>query len=499
MSPPLIERPALLVHTFWPLLDGRLPTSMITQWNAIALDHQIGDLPRDLTPEPVPEHRDRLVLLAARSGNPDGLPPPVRQALAYRWHDTVGVTVMLAPNRDDQNWSQLDGQWQGFGAEHPVDALGRAVIYLGILRGGPAPATVVEAAAVARSLHGTAPDPVNDAWTGAACGFADSIAVWPLPERPADGAASVRRLLALAPSTAEAAMDRWLWSPDAPGLPPLTHYLLHAAKLRYQRRVLLRDLPRLRRDMDLVNQASVTLAGALGDEALPVARLARTATTLAGLQAGTDGLIDSLARVRVMLRTVETARINLARILGAPRYDAAGSLLNADLDTAEWTVEQLHTELAYLQAATDRSGQLIAATRTVVDQGMQQHVDSRTLMQTSLIGGLLAALAAVQSLQYTVAVPGSLKAPLITALTVLVLWLPSAVLHWTRGARVSAGWRWLDLVLFSGLSATAGWLLASAVAQSAWDRPASVPVSALAAGCGAAMGLLLACLIRRSG
>ncbi|MEV0430083.1 CATRA conflict system CASPASE/TPR repeat-associated protein [Micromonospora sp. NPDC050495] len=472
-----VRRPALLTHAFWAFgAAGGLSEA----WEAIkasGIDGRIDGLPAELA-EPRRDARpDRLVILGALSAETGGR--ALHQALAYRTRDLIALAVLRAPNRDEVGWRDLPETAPADGDQR----IGDVTVYLGLLPGS-APAGADAAAALARALRPAPPPPVDLDWQRTACGFRDGITVWELP-----GGRTRRRLLVLAPESREDALDRWLWSADGPVLPPLTRYLAHAARIRYQQLVLHRDLPDLDRLLDDVAASSDALAAGLRDRPdtdASTSELLRQADRLTEVRNRHAGLIDTLARTRTMSRTVRVAERNLAAALESPRFAAPGGLLDTDRQVAESATEQLHAAETYLQAELDRAGPLLVTARASLDERIRDRVDGRMLVQTSLIGALLAVLAAVQSLDYRVAVARSLNAPLITLVGALVLWLPSAVLHWIPGARVPRGWRHLDRIFLVLTCSAAGWLGTAAVVRYGGGHPAP-PWASLAGAAGTAL------------
>lgn len=486
-----VRRPALLTHAFWTLGETG---GLAEAWAAVrasGIDGRIDGLPGGLA-EPRRDARpDRLVILGALTAETGGA--ELHQALAYQTRDLIGLAVLRAPNRDDTGWRELSPTGPAGGDQR----IGAATVYLGLLPGAAGPAGPDAAAVLARALRPALPPPVDLDWERAACGFRDGVTVWELP-----GGRTDRRLLVLAPESREDALDRWSWSADGPVLPPLTRYLAHAARIRYQQVVLHRDLPDLDRLLDDVAASSDALAALLRDgpdTEASTPELLRQADRLTEVRNRHAGLVDTLARARTMTRTVRVAERNLAAALDPPRFAAPGGLLDADRQVAESATEQLLAAETYLQAELDRAGPLLATARASLDERIRDRVDGRMLVQTSLIGALLAVLAAVQSLGYRVGLARSLNAPLIALVGALVLWLPSAVLHWMPGARVPRGWRRLDRVFLALACAAAGWFGTAAAVRYGGGQPAP-PWASLAGAAGAAVaGLGVGHRLRRTG
>jgi hypothetical protein len=461
MADPAVPRPALLIHAFYAADDtlpgGRAAGRLARLWQdlrADGLDRSITGLPAELRPAAPAAYLDRVRVLGALRGGGG-----IREAVAYQVHDAVGVSVMLAPDDPSATWTGIQHFWDtATGQRHVAGALGTAMIYLGLVSESGSPD-------LARRVRPAVPGDNDGPWPQAGCAFHDGITVWELPGHDRDEPVGrQRRLLAVAPEAAEDSLDRWLWSDDEPGLVPLTRYLLHAAKLRYEHAVFLRDLNDIREAVDAIDRVCADVGRSLAD-GLPVDRLVRAGRALADLQLRSTGVARSLSRVRAMIRTVATADANLATSLPSVVRDAPGGLLDNERQVTRWLTDQLRGEESYLQAAADRTAVVVAVGGSAVAERSLDRQESLTLLQVSLLGAVVTALAAVQSLQYHVPIPAPLRLPAIAFLTVLALWLPSAVLHWPRGRATGRGWRRLDIALLSLAAAVVCWLALTAVTR----------------------------------
>ncbi len=492
---PTVDKPAVLVHSFYAagevLAGGVAAEGLRGVWAAAVesgMDRPIGRLPADLSVPSSAAYLDRVLVLGARQRESAG---GVEQVVAFQSQDVVGCSVMLAPA--DADWLEVDRARPVRAAGHPA-ALGSATLYIGLIPdGSPAPPR-----SLARRCQPLLPDPVDGPWPATGCVYHSGIVVWELPGRHTEPAAVHRRLLAVAPIAAEDTLDRWLWSDDEPGLVPLTRYLLHAAKLRYEQHVLIRDIGALRRAAADADTRCTDLAVALaGDGPIESTVLRRAGQSLAGLQADAAGLVTSLSRVRTMTRTVETAQENMGAALPAPQSPPAGGMPDNDQRLGRWLLGQLRSEEMYLAATITRVSELTAVGAAVVGAGTRERQEHLTLLQTSLLGCLLTALAAIQSLQYVPPMPGSLKGPLVALLAAVALWLPSGVLHWPPGSRRQPG-RWsTDLILLATACAALGWLATGVGWRVTGNGVAPWPWSFTAAAGAAAIAVTAVVLARR--
>ncbi|MDI6097226.1 BN6_48550 family protein [Actinoplanes sp. NEAU-A12] len=468
--PPFLSKPAVLTHHFFSA-SGVRSGALREVWDtarARGLAEPIAGLPTVLGEPSDAAYLDRVVVLGAgRRGDATG----VEEMVAYQVQDVVVLSVMCAPEHGD--WHSLgDVPRVGHGS------IGSVVLYLGLV---PDAAATPSPRSYARRLRPLVPAPHDGGWTSAGERRHAGITVWELPSGRPESALAHRRLLAVAPLSGEDALDRWLWSDDEPGLVPFTRYLMHAAKLRYQHDVLVRDLAGLRGIASRARDRSAGLALILS--AGPVDGLPDMARGLAALQAEAITLVASLTQVRIMARTVDTAIENMTSSLGG--------VLESDRSLGRWVADQLRNEETYLSAAVDGTEQVSRVGAVVIDAGTRERQEHLMLLQASLLGFLLTALAAIQSLEYDLPLPGSLNAPVIAVLASTALWLPAAVLHWPPGSRKQRSRRVTDRLLLAPVAGAIGWLATSLGWAVTSGGAAPWPLTAGAAACCAVVSMLL--------
>ncbi|MGW0707596.1 CATRA conflict system CASPASE/TPR repeat-associated protein [Streptomyces sp. NPDC002643] len=228
------------------------------------------------------------------------------------------------------------------------------------------------------------------------------FAVWELPQDtdPAAAAPPRRRLVVFAPVALERELDAWAWH-SRDRLAPLTRYLLHAAKLRYQAAVFDASLHReLRRQVEEATDRARTASRLLrGNPRTALREALDTRAVLVDLRTDTDGLITAAARPRVMSRTVRVARANLAAAVaggaavllpGAGDARDTGGASGAedigDLDNPFGNDErlglglerQLDDDAEYLAATLDSSEEVareVAALQQLGPAGRRSHGD----------------------------------------------------------------------------------------------------------------------------
>ncbi|WP_406063075.1 CATRA conflict system CASPASE/TPR repeat-associated protein [Micromonospora sp. NBC_00860] len=480
-----VTEPALLAHAFFAA-DGRGPehggeTGLRALWDAMAkigLVQEIAGIPEELRPVAVGGFTERLTVLGGLQ-TADG----AGQFIVYQDHDVLGASLLLAPDTAGTSWIGLQREWEKvLGEELAVTgAFGSAVVYLAQVNGEIAAHTSIKPLLALL--------PAADRANPAKAMFDRGISLWELPPIGAGAVAQHRRFAAIAPPSEKDALDRWLWSDDRPGLVPFTRYLLHAAKLRYQQLVLVRDLPAVREAIADARKQCDALTAEL-QHPLPPVRLRATSGRLAGAQSRERGLVDSLSRIRAMAGTVHTAERNMTAALEKPAIDQPGSPLDNDRHIAAWLTDQLATEETYLQATNERVSQVTGIVATAVETTQRTRQESLTLLQTSLLGGLVTMLAAIQSLEYKLPIRPALNAPLIAALSAIAVWLPTAILHWPPGSR-RGRWRLFDGLLYGFVGGTLAWLATGIVGVlTTGDTPHphwTLPIAAIAGLCATAV------------
>jgi hypothetical protein len=477
-------QPALLTHLWYAADDvirmGASAAALSQTWAAIAtlgLDQPVPGLPDELQPPSPQLFPERLIVLGARAAPAAG----VEQAIVVQTHDVITVSVMLAPH-PATSWADLAGRWEAVaGSAITAPTLGSATLFIGQTTQDMTSGE--SATAAARAYRPLLPSVADGPWDEQALRLHDGICLWELPLDADDTVAAHRRLLALSPAAAEASLDHWLWSSPNPGLVPFTRYLLHACKLRYEHAVLVRDLPRLRSLAADADALCTSLTTDLERGTVPPERLRDTVRALTGLQANGTGLLVATSRLQVLDATVRTAQQNMARAMDAAPVPAQPAL-SSDQQLIDWTRQQADLESTYLRATAERVSHVLALAEAAVNDIRRARQEALTLLQTSLLGSVVTALAATQSLQYKPPLDAGLYPPLIAFLTAVALWLPAAVLYWPPGSRASARWRTLDSLTSGLVGGSLAWLVTEMSAQPPTGLSATVAVLAGAAVAG---------------
>lgn len=400
--------------------------------------------------------------------------PGVWQAALRREHDALCLSVMLAPDPGEAlDWAELDTRWSGIvrtaaaatAGRSGDGVLGTARLYLARLADPAADATPeapsAEPAGPLTSLVRTrAPAAVSapDGWPYRGVLVPQGFAVWEASE--ASDAREERRLVVIAAPDRDLELTAWAWTTRARELPPLGRYLRHSAKLRHQLRVWAsaENISTLRTRTDAVIHELLERTAAARHRPRRSAELLDAAHALTDLQARERGLVDRSTRLREMARTVEIAAANLASLSGDP---ALGGPFADDRALADWFAQSLDDEATYLEAALRRCEQVGAFVDQLVQRDLQRRQESFNLGLTGAIGAILMSLAAVQSLQYTVPLPGVVKPAVVTALGSLALLASLVVLRVVVPDR-----RWSLALVRLGVGALGGalaWVVVSAV------------------------------------
>jgi hypothetical protein len=426
----------LIIHLFAPTdgpdaADAYGCLTKVWQGCAIVLgmDQPVAelDLPASLPPEPA--QSTGPVAACERPG------PGVFQAVLIREPEVACLSVALAPDSGG-DWRDLREMWHaavGIPVPDGDRLLGVAYCYLALATVDP------ERQSVARAVRAELPpSPGTPLVWRAGAGTREGFVLW-----DAAGAPDTRRertIAVVAPNGTDTRLSAWLWSPGTPDLAPFTRYLRTGAMLRYELRVWqdesrvvdlrLRADPVLEELLELVSGRRT--GGQVSDEELHVAD-----ERLAELQARDAGLITTAYRLRMLQRAVQVANADLAAFREAHvRGQEPDGLFADEKDLGDWLERRLDDDREYVVAAQERVQQIAAR----VDKLLRRRVEQRredgrrrqeraTLLQAAVIGAVVMGLTAVQSLNYDVPLPGSVKPAAITALASITLYLAATVLR----------------------------------------------------------------------
>jgi hypothetical protein len=532
-----LAKPALITHAFFQAArvgDAEGPAARM--WAAVrgmGFDEVIagGGWPLDLALATVTAAPGRLTMIGgAQRPVPDG----ISQAVAYQMHDVVGISVLQATDEtSERTWADLRGDWfdDGSGdwpgdwpgdragdwpadrpgdraadrpgdraADRPGDrAADRPGDRAGDRAGDGAGPTAGTLGVVTIHLAVVTDRPRAQVWSSTPEEVAAAFDPADLPDwgrswwRPAKGLlvwelsapahpVLTRRLLAVTSAADEDVMDDWFWGgpEQSLALPPFTSYLMHAAKLRYERVVLDRDLEAMGTIITDVDRRCAELVAVLDRPSVSIEDILGAERALHDLRWRQHGLTATVNAVRDMTGTVNVAQANMRSALGGAPSGSAASPIETDRRLARWTQQQLRVQQSYLASAQTRAGETKQLAATIVDEALQHRRERLATLQTAVIGAILTTLAGIQSVEYKVTwLPGPLVAPTIFGLAALALVLPSVVLRWPRGGHSDSAFTWFDIICAALFGATAGWFTATAAARHAAE-PRTAVLSAIA-------------------
>lgn len=504
-----ISKPALLVACFAPAApadDGSAHAYLNSLWQTCRSLGMTSGLPGLPLPPPelppLPGHSGELEILASatRGAGAAGSGQEVYSVFVFAEHDTVGLIALLAPNDSPSTlarWDDLLAEWAtalaavpGPGAP-PPGILGEFRLFEALHRRGlgSSEQTMCERIRQYAPAPPGLPAAAADPWWRGFDRTEHGFRVWRREEDPAREIVSHLYVLASAPLEDE--LDGWAWAVDGEsGLRPLTRYLLHASKARFEARQYAASGPVLgtvevsdRHTRELLQELEPAASG----RALALGRVLRAAALLDRTQLGAQGMTWTLTGLRQLSRTVAIAASNMR--IHAPvvrRVGPGTSWPAADLAAAEALIAQADSDQVYLETTRERAEAARALASTIVGREMDDRRGRLTLIQTSVLGALVTALAAVQSLTYTVPVSHVVQSPSIALVTALALFLPLTVLRWA-GVRASSAYGWVLACAAGLVGASLGWLVAVLVRRQLDLGP--LPV-ALTLPCAAVSGLI---------
>ncbi|MFF9347558.1 CATRA conflict system CASPASE/TPR repeat-associated protein [Streptomyces sp. NPDC014734] len=412
--------------------------------------------------------------------------PSPAQAFAYRVGDAIGVTAVLFPG-PGVSWRDLRRRWD---AAAPLSELpGSSIAYVHrVLDNGRTPPgagrldrllTSVPAVGVPVSPEGS--------WRRSPDGYLVRFA-------HAAGPGTVRSAVVVGPASREAEFDAWLWHIGPTGaVAPFLRGLEGAARLRHHASVHRAHRPALHELCARLSAASERLAGLCGDVLATGSgpdELITADASIAALYVGDQGLNQSLRDLRDMRQSTRITLESLADLLPP----AAGAGTGPDQDLGRSLLALLDDDIAHTESVKREADEISRTTESIVRQRLALLQQRTTVVQGAVLGSLLTALAAVQTLSYKLPLPGSLHAPLITWLSVLALLLPVQSMRWRRADGRARRPSRFDRLSVLCLGAATGWLGASVFSVVALHVPARPAVSA---GCAVVCALVSALADRR--
>ena len=490
-----LAKAALFVYAFAPKSGGGEVTAPAHEhlrrvWAACADLGMTAPIPELDLPTSFPSQfaeRDYAFRAIAACARPaDG--PGVFQAFAFEYQDAVGVVVSLSPNAADEGperWKRLGDEWWSR-APHdtlPDGLLGEIAVYVVLHDGTDALSRSETRQRIRDALP--RPGPGAGAWSEpyhTALGF-EVMSREDVDDR--------RVIVLLAPESAEDALDAWALWQNASRLAPFAWYLLHASKVRYARRVYLRDIGAARELEHAVDRSIEAMrrldASIEADGRVDPDELTAIQNELHHWQLGAAGLISLLSRFRELARTAQIANDNLTRAIPPPHPDQPVGLYTPfarDIAGVRWLEQQVDHDIGYMEAVRERTEATYRRTSLHLEQASQQASQTQarlSLVQATMVGGLVTALAAIQALgqPWRPEDLQNIRLPLIAVLTALAVAIPPVIVYWYERYRP---WHY---ALAGVVGLASGWLVQSARPRS--TAAAAVIAAALAALCVAAL------------
>jgi predicted nucleotide-binding protein len=369
---PVVDQ-EFVVHLFAPL-DGpqaqqaarQLPQTWLACREQLGMTQQIVGQPDAAVPSPAaagPPATDKVLAVQQSQA-------AIRQAVLRQVHDVVNLSVAFAqpapegrrarprlrrltaitPKDGPASWVDYAALW----ARQPQTAalLGEAHLFLARTPAGKT-GKVVATVELGRALDALLPyrdDRPLDWWERGITTTA-GYALWDTGHAMDTG--GVREIVLVAPADKDEELSAWAWSDRTPALPPFGRYLMHAAKLRYETRLLdsWRGAAPPSPDIDgLVAELDAILApGQLPPDGAEL--LGSLPSRLRAEQKRLKLLATDLAQLR---QTVSIAQHNLADQPGCEADDPVG-LFAADQSLASWLTRQIDSDRGYLQVQLDRA------------------------------------------------------------------------------------------------------------------------------------------------
>jgi len=403
----------------------------------------------DPFPEIEPARDDWFRVLAQRDS-----------AFLFHKHDTVGIVVRMrgAEREGLPAWKQLYAEWQAAMPAAVDGLLGEAVVFVAQSDAETGDLSSVDAE-VAEALPSTEtywPYPTDQSFT-----------LW----RAAD-AEGRRVLAAVAGSGGEEALERWTFWDSERELAGIPRCLIYGAKLRYEFGVYRGAMTRLRDRQQVVD-------GSL-DDLLELHQMMEAGTRvrsdalldaqsrLSRAETESTGLFITLTRIRELQRTVAIAERNLRRLVPNSPAAAEGDVspFEDDLELGLWLQEQAANDLAYAEAVRERAREAHALTALRLEQVSAEHArmeNQLTLLQTAIVGSLLAGLGAIQTLGATFNLDTKLHIPIVAFVMAIALALPPLIIN------LFEQYRAFDHAAAAMLGAASAWLLTMIVWRGAPD------------------------------
>lgn len=378
-TPPIVDQ-EFVVHLFAPL-DGPQAQEAYRQvgrvWMAcreqLGMTQQVDGLPGAELPQPealsAPVTHKVLAFQQSQGS--------IRQAVLRQVHDVLNLSVALAqpapegrrprlrgrrltgnrpaalPSQRRLGWADYAAMWARASQPQTSALLGEAQLFLARTPPGRT-GRIAATAELGQALDPLIPyrDDRPPPWKWGITTTA-GYALWDMGLAAADTGA-VREIVLVAPADQDDELSAWAWSDRTPAMPPFARYLMHAAKLRYEARLLdsWHGAASPARDIDgLAAELNVTL-----EPGKPVPGSAELLSSLRSRLRAEEARLKLLETDLADLgETVSIAQRNLAAQPGCGPADGPVGLFAADQSLARWLTGQINSDRYYLQVQLDRT------------------------------------------------------------------------------------------------------------------------------------------------
>lgn len=246
-------------------------------------------------------------------------------------------------------WTDFDRLWASVSSTDGM--LGEARIYLARTPPGstaPVKATAELGHSIDRFLSPRTHRAVD--WWQNGTTTADGFAVW--DTKPAGDTSCVRDIVLIAAADQDDELSAWAWSDGTASFPPFARYLMHAAKLRFEARLL--DAWHRRSSPDDIDQVLAELTAAWAPEDTDPEQAELLRSRLRRLRTEETKMVGLQAELARLGETVRIARANLSSVPGSQNGAGTSGIFAADQALARWLTDQIDHDLSYVTIDLDR-------------------------------------------------------------------------------------------------------------------------------------------------
>ncbi|MBB5871884.1 hypothetical protein F4553_005263 [Allocatelliglobosispora scoriae] len=376
-------------------------------------------------------------LQAGREG-----PGRLRQMWWNQFHDVAVISLAISADgiSEERGWHALHSEWADVAADLVLPTLlGSTQVYTA--------RTATNEPLIVSPTDGAPDKPATTAQLGPylpgipASGWADSatlvrtggFVIYELSPRA--GLQPDRQLVVLAPHDRDDELGSWVWQLSLGRLPV---YLLNSAKLRHQARIIEQQRAEItQRRLSTYQQLNTIQALMYASPTPDIDQLVNAEVTITKMQAQSEGLVDTQARIATFQRTIGIAASNITTLTDPVLDPTRRSLVDDDQALAQGISAALDDDHAFLAAVTTRAQHVATAAHTLIAQHRvqtertaQHRANQYNLLQTGILTAVVTALAAVQAFGYKIStVPPPAQPAVIALLAAITLLLYAIPLH----------------------------------------------------------------------